>query len=84
VLPALLLPSLLQGCPAACLGCAFSHRCTVLLLSPYCTVLYHTVPQEDFKPMVTKKSGFTWRPERPNAPTFVEQKWGWTGLEVGE
>lgn len=24
--------------------------------------------------MVTAKSGFTWRPERPNAPTFVEQK----------
>lgn len=30
--------------------------------------------QEDFKPMVTAKKGFTWRPERPNAPTFVEQK----------
>lgn len=24
--------------------------------------------------MVTAKSGFTWRPERPKAPTFVEQK----------
>ncbi|KAL4423591.1 hypothetical protein ABPG77_004631 [Micractinium sp. CCAP 211/92] len=44
--------------------------------------------QEDFKFMVTAKSGFTWRPERPNAPTFVEQKaratWGWTGLQPGQ
>ena len=40
--------------------------------------------QEDFKPMVRRSSGFEWRPERPNATTFVEQKWGWTGQAVGE
>jgi hypothetical protein len=34
--------------------------------------------------MVKRSSGFEWRPERPNATTFVEQKWGWTGQAVGE
>ena len=34
--------------------------------------------------MVKRSSGFEWRAERPNATTFVEQKWGWTGLAVGE
>ncbi len=34
--------------------------------------------------MVTAHKGFQWRPERPNATSFVEQKWGWTGLAVGE
>lgn len=40
--------------------------------------------QEDFQPMVTGHKGFQWRPERPNATSFVEQKWGWTGMAVGE
>ncbi|PSC76523.1 Beta-glucan synthesis-associated SKN1 [Micractinium conductrix] len=40
--------------------------------------------QEAFQLLVTASKGFTWRPERPTAPTFVEQKWGWTGLAVGD
>lgn len=39
--------------------------------------------QESFKPMVVHSSGFEWRPERPDEPTFVEQKWGWTGHKPG-
>jgi hypothetical protein len=31
--------------------------------------------QEDFQPMVVRSHGFKWRPERPAAPSFVEQKW---------
>lgn len=35
--------------------------------------------------MVTAASpGFAWSPERPDAATFVEQKWGWTGRSPGE
>lgn len=34
--------------------------------------------------MVGAHKGFQWRPERPNATSFVEQKWGWTGMAVGE
>lgn len=33
--------------------------------------------------MVVNSSGFEWRPERPEEPTFVEQKWGWTGRKPG-
>lgn len=40
--------------------------------------------QEDFKPIVKMAQGFEWRPERPNATSFVEQKWGWTGLHAGD
>lgn len=40
--------------------------------------------QEDFQPMVGAHKGFQWRPERPNATSFVEQKWGWTGMAVGD
>ena len=39
--------------------------------------------QEDFKPLVTSTSGFEYVPERPDAPTFSGQKWGWTGLTPG-
>ena len=33
--------------------------------------------------MVKRASGFTYHAERPNATSFVEQKWGWTGLKPG-
>ena len=39
--------------------------------------------QEEFKPLVTDARGFEYRPERPGAPNFVQQKWGWTGLQPG-
>lgn len=33
--------------------------------------------------MVTRTSGFEWAAEKPGAPTFVEQKWGWRSVEPG-
>lgn len=39
--------------------------------------------QEGFKPVVKDAHGFEYRPERPAAPTFVLQKWGWSGLQPG-
>ncbi|KAI7845940.1 hypothetical protein COHA_000486 [Chlorella ohadii] len=39
---------------------------------------------EEFKPLVTDARGFEYRPERPGAPNFVQQKWGWTGLQPGD
>lgn len=39
--------------------------------------------QEEFKPLVKDARGFEFRPERPEAPTFVLQKWAWTGLQPG-
>ena len=39
--------------------------------------------QEAFKPIVKDAQGFDYRAERPNATTFVEQKWAWTGLNPG-
>jgi len=39
--------------------------------------------QEEFKPLVKDARGFEYRPERPGAPNFVQQKWGWTGLQPG-
>ncbi|KAL4440672.1 hypothetical protein ABPG77_000381 [Micractinium sp. CCAP 211/92] len=39
--------------------------------------------QEDFKPYARAMQGFAFRPERPDAATFVEQKWGYTGDSPG-
>ncbi|KAL4421416.1 hypothetical protein ABPG75_010707 [Micractinium tetrahymenae] len=39
--------------------------------------------EEAFKDVVVAVDGFEYRPEKPNAPNFVEQKWGWTGREPG-
>ena len=43
----------------------------------------HTIAQEDFKSAVVAAEGFEYRPERPNATSFLTQKWAWTGLEPG-
>jgi hypothetical protein len=40
--------------------------------------------QEGFKPMASKLRGFGYRAEKPGAPTFVEQKWGYSGDRAGE
>ncbi|KAL4426174.1 hypothetical protein ABPG77_007456 [Micractinium sp. CCAP 211/92] len=41
--------------------------------------------QEDFCQMVVRHSqGFAYRAERPNKPTRLEQKWGWSGFKPGE
>ncbi len=42
------------------------------------------LPQEEFTPLVKDTQGFEYRPERPEAPSFVLQKWGWSGLQPGE
>ena len=40
--------------------------------------------QEEFKSVVKDHRGFEYRPERPNGTNFVQQKFGWTGLQLGE
>jgi hypothetical protein len=66
-----------------CCLCTSSSRninqqlCCCLGGLPTCVV------QENFKPLVTRTSGFEYVPERPDAPTFSGQKWGWTGLTPG-
>ncbi len=45
----------------------------------------HDHMQEDFCPMVVRHSqGFAYRAERPNKPTRLEQKWGWSGFKPGK
>lgn len=51
----------------------------------------HSVPhtffpllQEDFKPYARAMQGFSYRAERPDAATFVDQKWGYTGVSPGD
>lgn len=39
--------------------------------------------QEAFKPIVVASHGFTYKPERPDAPNFITQKWGWTAEKPG-
>lgn len=34
--------------------------------------------------MVKQASGFEYQPERPGAPDFVAQKWGWRGTAPGD
>lgn len=38
---------------------------------------------EDFKGVVVEQQGFEYRPERPNASGFRNQKWGWTSSQPG-
>lgn len=39
--------------------------------------------EEDFKQVVVATSGFQYKPERPTARNFVEQKWGWSAKTPG-
>ena len=39
--------------------------------------------QENFKPIVKASKGFEYRPEWPDAKSFVAQKWGWTATQPG-
>lgn len=41
-------------------------------------------PQEDFKPLAKAMDGFAYAAERPDAPDFVGQKWGYRGEQPGE
>lgn len=40
--------------------------------------------QESFKPLVVAQRGFSYKPERPNATEWAQQKWGWSGTRPGE
>ena len=40
-------------------------------------------PQEDFKPLARAMQGFAYLAERPDKPTFVQQKWGYRGEAPG-
>jgi hypothetical protein len=40
--------------------------------------------QEAFKPLVKDAHGFEFQPERPEARTFRQQKWGLSGLQPGD
>lgn len=42
------------------------------------------VPQEGFQPVAKRMRGFAWRAERPELPTFVEQKWGYRAEKPGD
>jgi len=39
--------------------------------------------QGDFRPVARDTLGFAWKAERPDADSFVRQKWGWTASEPG-
>lgn len=39
--------------------------------------------QGEFRGVVKRQRGFTYRPEKPLLPRWVEQKWGWSALEPG-
>lgn len=39
--------------------------------------------QEDFKPLVKATAGFEYRALKPDAPDFVQQKWGYIGTRPG-
>lgn len=41
------------------------------------------VLQEAFEDVVVAADGFQYRAEKPDAPSFVEQKWAWTGTKPG-
>lgn len=39
--------------------------------------------QESFKGVVVEQSNFTYAPAKPQAATFVAQKWSWSGTTPG-
>ena len=39
--------------------------------------------QGDFEPLPRDTRGFAWKAERPDADSFLSQKWGWTASEAG-
>ena len=39
--------------------------------------------QRDFEPAVVEQEGFEYEAEKPDLPSWVEQKWGWRALEPG-
>lgn len=43
-----------------------------------------SVLQEDFEPVVKAHKGFRFVAHKPEAPTFAEQKWSWTGQSPGD
>lgn len=55
---------------------------TPLICSLACLLQPATV-QEGFKPVAKAMHGFAWRAERPDMPTFVEQKWGYRAEKRG-
>ena len=44
-----------------------------------CYFFNAALPQEEFKLLVKNARGFEYRPEHPDAPTILQQKWGWSG-----
>lgn len=41
------------------------------------------LPQEDFKGVVAAQEGWQYAAQRPEAKSFVEQKWGWVSSAPG-
>ena len=66
------------------------HAVSLTRPPPWCTCLPALPPhlparlQEEFWSVVKRSSGFEYRAEVPQAPTFVQQKWGWSGVTPGE
>lgn len=43
----------------------------------------HALLQRDFEPAVVQQDGFDYGAEKPDLPSWVEQKWGWRSREPG-
>lgn len=75
-------------CVAAALLAAPLHTLlTLISVHPYhprfCLFLSTTLPQRDFEPTVVEQEGFEYEPEKPDLPSWVEQKWGYRALMPG-
>lgn len=57
--------------------------CSPAACFPFVAAHCNASKQEDFKGVVKAANGFVYRPERPDAETFVQQKWAWSGTGPG-
>lgn len=44
----------------------------------------HPPLQDKLQHVVVNASGFSWAPDKPEARTWEEQKWGWSASEIGD
>lgn len=72
----------------AAAGCCVGHGNHPLLTGLHCLLSSDPLPaawclQEDFKSAVVASSGWSFRPERPDADGFIAQKWAWAADTPG-
>ena len=75
--------AILLACPHLILQHLFLPFLPPLYPSPRPHPRATPIPQEDFKKVVTHRSGFQFVAHRPDAPTFALQKWRWQGNRPG-